>query len=103
MLRDDLRRHTRSHHERVEAVLDIPGSIRDSNDYVHLLGALFGFYAPLETKLWKHEEPLRRLGLSLSARRKSGKLREDLQSLGEMAQELTQLLLWRELKRQVRE
>lgn len=28
---------------------------------------------------------------------------EDLQSLGEVAQELTQLLLWRELKRQVRE
>ena len=82
MLRDDLRRHTRSHHERVEAVLDIPGSIRDSNDYVHLLGALFGFYAPLETKLWKHEELLRSLGLSLSDRQKSDKLREDLQSLG---------------------
>lgn len=82
MLRDDLRRHTHEHHERLEALLDLPGSIRSTDDYRRLLGAFFGFYTPFEARLGEYEEPLGYVGLDVSARRKAPRLRDDLEALG---------------------
>jgi heme oxygenase len=81
MLRDQLRLHTRAQHERIEATLNIPSSIRNRDDYTRLLGALYGFHMPLETTLLEHEAALSAVGVKLSARRKAHKARADLQAL----------------------
>jgi heme oxygenase len=92
MLRDQLRLHTRAQHERIEAALNIPDSIRNRDDYARLLAAFYGFHVPLETALLQHEASLSAVGVKLSARRKAHKARADLLSLyggSEAIQKLT--------------
>lgn len=93
MLRDQLRLHTRAQHERIEAALDIPASIRNYNDYVRLLGAFYGFYLPLETALFLHEAALSDIGVKLSVRRKAHRVRDDLQSLRVSGEAIDKLAL----------
>ena len=82
MLRDRLRAHTRAQHERIEARLDLPESIRTRDDYARVLSLLYGFHAPLEAALLLHEPALAKVGVELSDRRKAHKARADLQFLG---------------------
>ena len=92
MLRDQLRLHTRAQHERIEAALNIPDSIRNRDDYARLLAAFYGFHVPLETALLQHEASLSAVGVKLSARRRAHKARADLLSLyggSEAIQKLT--------------
>lgn len=81
MLRDQLRLHTQAQHQRIEAALDLPASIRNHDDYARLLGAFYGFYVPLEAALLAHEAALSDVGVKLSARRKAHILRADFESL----------------------
>jgi len=93
VLRDQLRLHTRAQHERIEAALDIPGSIRNHMDYVSLLAAFHAFYVPFETALVLHEAALSDVGVELAARRKAHWVREDLQSLGVSGEAIDKLAL----------
>ncbi len=93
MLRDELRMYTRSHHERIERVLDLPGSIRHEADYVRLLSSLFGFYMPYEARLRFHGARLRALNLEVDARLKAHRLIEDMQTCGLGKREISGLPL----------
>ena len=99
MLRDSLRAHTRSHHERIERALDLPGSVRDQRDYVRLLSGLYGFYVVHEPRLELRLQSLAHLDLRLSLRRKARKLHEDLQSCGLSAVTIASLPTCRNLPR----
>lgn len=97
MLRDELRIHTRCHHERIERVLDLPGSIHDEADYVRLLSGLYGFYAPLEARLRFHEAHLRTLNFAPDTRLKAHQLSEDLRACGLGEREISALPLCRKV------
>lgn len=93
MLRDQLRLHTQAQHERIEATLNLPASIRNHDDYARLLGAFYGFYVPLETALLSHEAALSGVGVKLSGRRKAHKVRTDLESLRMSGEAIDELAL----------
>lgn len=82
MLRDRLRAHTRSHHEHIERVLDLPASVRSRDDYMRLLMRFYGFYAPMEATLSEYAPELLRVDIQVFPRLKASKLRGDLQLLG---------------------
>lgn len=82
MLRDSLRIHTRSHHERIEQALDLPGSVRSTEDLRRLLARFYGFYLPHETRLRSHTCALDAYGIELRERLKSKSIRNDLRRLG---------------------
>jgi heme oxygenase (biliverdin-IX-beta and delta-forming) len=88
MLRDSLRIHTRSHHERIERALDLPGSVRTGEDYRRLLVRFYGFYLPHEAQLRFFASALDTYHIELGARLKSDKIRDDLLCLGMSAEEI---------------
>jgi heme oxygenase len=91
MLRDSLRIHTRSHHERIEQTLDLPGSVRSRDDLERLLARFYGFYLPHEARLRSYTAALDAYGIELGRRLKAGKIRDDLLSLGVSAEEISGL------------
>lgn len=91
MLRDSLRSHTRSHHERIEQALDLPGSVHSTDDFRRLLVRFYGFYLPHEVRLRSHSSALDVYGIELGRRLKSEKIRDDLLSLGMSAEEIGRL------------
>jgi heme oxygenase (biliverdin-IX-beta and delta-forming) len=96
MLRDELRTHTCSHHERIEQVLDIR-SVRSSRAYLQLLKGFYGFYAPYESKLLAHAGQLAKAGVDLSKRLKTQSIRDDLRSMGVGEEQITRLPLCEQL------
>jgi heme oxygenase (biliverdin-IX-beta and delta-forming) len=91
MLRNSLRIHTRSHHERIEHALDLPGSVRSRDDFERLLARFYGFYLPHEARLRSYTSALDAYGIELGRRLKAGKIRDDLLSLGMSAEEISGL------------
>ena len=91
MLRDSLRIHTRSHHERIEQALDLPSSVRTREDYRRLLVRFCGFYLPHEAQLRIYTSALDAYGIELGTRLKADKIRHDLLSLGMSSEEITKL------------
>jgi heme oxygenase (biliverdin-IX-beta and delta-forming) len=91
MLRDSLRIHTRSHHERIEQALDLPASVRSRDDFERLLARFYGFYLPHEARLRPYVPALDAYGIELGRRLKAGKIRDDLLSLGMSAEAITGL------------
>jgi heme oxygenase (biliverdin-IX-beta and delta-forming) len=91
MLRDNLRIHTRSHHERIEQALDLPASVRSRDDFERLLARFYGFYLPHEARLRPYTPALDAYGIELGRRSKAGKIRDDLLSLGMSAEAITGL------------
>jgi heme oxygenase (biliverdin-IX-beta and delta-forming) len=82
MLRESLRIHTRPYHERIEQALDLPGSVRNREDFQRLLVRFYGFYLPHEVRLRSYTSALDAFGIELGKRLKSDKIRDDLLSLG---------------------
>ena len=76
-----LRARTAILHGQIEALLGLPGAIRNRDDYVIWLGRFLGLYAPLERQLAAFPEwgPLR---LALPSRSHSSCLADDLAALG---------------------
>ena len=91
MLRNSLRIHTRSHHERIEQALDLPASLRSRDDFERLLARFYGFYLPHEARLRSYKSALETYGIELHARLKADKIRHDLLSLGMSAEEISRL------------
>jgi heme oxygenase (biliverdin-IX-beta and delta-forming) len=91
MLRDSLRIHTRSYHERIEQALDLPASVRSRDDFERLLARFYGFYLPHEARLRSYTPALDAYGIELGRRLKAGKIREDLLSLGMSAEAISGL------------
>lgn len=91
MLRDSLRLHTRSHHERIERALDLPESVRSRDDFERLLVRFYGFYLPHEARLRSYMPALDAYGIELGGRLKAGKIRDDLLSLGMSAEAISGL------------
>ena len=91
MLREELRAHTRSHHERIERVLDIPRAVRSSCAYLQLLKGFYGFYAPYESQLLAHAGLLAKAGVDLSRRLKTQSICDDLRSMGVPEEQITRL------------
>jgi heme oxygenase (biliverdin-IX-beta and delta-forming) len=91
MLRDELRAHTCSHHERIEQVLDIPRSVRSSCAYLQLLKGFYGFYAPYESQLLAHAAQLAEAGVDLSSRLKTQNLCDDLRSMSVREEHIARL------------
>ncbi|XOZ34944.1 biliverdin-producing heme oxygenase [Halomonadaceae bacterium KBTZ08] len=82
-----LREETRPEHDRIEAALDIPDSIREPTDYVRLLAGFYTFYQPLEQQLlrldWQGSD------IDMEARRKAPLLARDLEACGTKPEGLT--------------
>jgi heme oxygenase (biliverdin-IX-beta and delta-forming) len=91
MLRNSLRIHTRSHHERIEQALDLPRSVRSRDDFERLLARFYGFYLPHEARLRSYASALDAYGIELGRRLKTAKIHDDLLSLGMSAEEISGL------------
>lgn len=79
-LSERLRADTRPEHEAIETALAIPGSIRSSADYTRLLAGFYGFYQPLEQRLFECD--WQGSGIDPDARRKAPLLAADLRACG---------------------
>lgn len=83
-LPERLRAATADLHREVERAADLPGSVRDRDDYVDLLGRFHDLFAPLETRLgtgpWKPGWV--DVGVELPAHRRAHLLLDDLAHLG---------------------
>lgn len=75
-----VREATKSAHETLEARVDLMGRLRNRADYVRLLSADLGFYAPLEAAL--ADVDWSAIGLDFDSRRKVPLLEADLSALG---------------------
>jgi heme oxygenase len=86
-LRGRLRAETARWHERVEAVADVPGSIRSRDDYVELLSRLYELHACLEGHLAApgFHDAWRSVGVDIAAHRRASLLADDLVVLGASA------------------
>jgi heme oxygenase len=73
-----LRRDTREAHDRIEAALHLPRVLESVESYGRLLQRWYGFYAPVEAQLARHQID----GLDLIARKKVPLLCRDLGQLG---------------------
>lgn len=93
-----LKKETRTHHERVEAALDLPSRIASFRAYESLLACLYGLYRPLETSLTAAS---RRTGPAFdwSPRWKTPLLVADLHSLGWSGDRIAALPLCTKLPR----
>lgn len=81
MILQRLKRDTRSHHEQIEDILDLPTRLRSRDSYRSVLVQFYGFYAPVEAALDMVD------GLSLAlddvtARWKTALIADDLGALG---------------------
>lgn len=82
-----LRVETRPEHERIEAALAIPESIRGQADYVRLLSGFYTFYQPLEAHLLRLD--WQGSAIDVNARRKAPLLARDLETCGTTPNNLT--------------
>ncbi len=86
-LSSQLREATSTLHLHVEQILGLPGAIRQRADYVRCLSRFYGLYQPLEAMLASfHAWPA--AGIDIAACTQSGKLAEDLRTLGVEAAQL---------------
>jgi heme oxygenase len=76
-----LREETAPLHRRIEAVLELPDAIQNREDYRAWLCRYLGFYEPLERSFGEFSD-WESLGIELARHAQSGRLREDLATLG---------------------
>jgi heme oxygenase (biliverdin-IX-beta and delta-forming) len=77
-----LRGATRLARDRFDIAVNLDGLLKSRERYRDLLVRLFGFYAPLEAKLFDGLDSFAEAGMELNDRRKSSALLLDLVSLG---------------------
>ncbi len=85
MIIEELRKQTRSHHDRIELGLDLMSPALDAEKYLAILRKLEALHLPLEARIQARAEFPVVMEFCLPLRKKAHRLRLDRQALGDIS------------------
>lgn len=82
MLSDYLKTNSRSDHDSIENSIDLVKCASESESYLKLIKAFYGYYKPIEIIFDSYQNEFQNLGIDVKARHKLNLLTDDLKHLG---------------------